>query len=267
MAGRNSFMWYLKVEGNHTMKLEKPIARGNTAEIYLSENKIIKVFNDFLPANESIKEANKQKYAYSCGLPVPKVLDVAVINGKQAIIMEYVKGESLGDLFLNDKGKAEIYLNTSVDMQLKVHSIIPDAIESMQSKLYRQIEAVNIIDESQKLYLLKKLESFTFESRLCHGDFHLFNLLEADNKVVIIDWVDSSAGDPRADVYRTYLLYSQFSTELAETYLRLYCEKTGFKRSEIFQWAPVVAGARLSESVSTENSERLIDIINKHSQI
>ena len=246
------------------MNLDNPIARGNTAKIYLVDNKIVKVFNGFLPDNESIKEANKQKYAYSCGLPVPKVLDVTIINGKQAIIMEYVKGQSLGELFLKDKEQAECYLNTSVDMQLKIHSIIPDAIEPMCDKLYRQIEAVTIINERQKSYLLKKLESFTFESRLCHGDFHLFNLLVADNQVIVIDWVDASAGDLRADVYRTFLLYSQFSSELAEIYLRLYCMKSGLKRTEIFQWAPVIAGARLSENVSSENSERLLEIINKH---
>ncbi len=249
------------------MNLDNPIAKGNTAKIYLSENKVIKVFNDFLPDNESIKEANKQKYAYSCGLPVPKVLDVTVINGKQAIIMEYVKAESLGDLFIKNQEQAEYYLNTSVDVQLKIHNIIPNDIEPMHDKLYRQIEAVTIIDDGQKVNLLKKLESFTFESRLCHGDFHLFNLLKADNQIVVIDWVDSSAGDPRADVYRTYLLYSQFSSELAEVYLRLYCDKSGLERTGIFQWAPIIAGARLSENVSTEYSERLIEIINKHCQI
>lgn len=246
------------------MNLDNPIATGNTAKIYLSGNKIIKVFNGFFSDNEYIKEANKQKYAYSCGLPVPKVLDVVVINGKQAIIMEYVKGEPLGNLFLKDKKQVESYLNASVDMQLKVHSIIPSDIEPMHDKLYRQIESVTAIDSSKKNYLLKRLESYTFESRLCHGDFHLFNLLKAENKMIIIDWMDASAGDPRADVYRTYLLYSQFSTELAEVYLKLYCEKSGFKRSEVFQWAPIIAGARLSENVSTENTERLIEIINEH---
>ena len=68
------------------MNLGNPIARGNTAKIYLLDNKIIKVFNDFLPNTESINEANKQKYAYSCGLPVPKIFDVTKINGKQAIV-------------------------------------------------------------------------------------------------------------------------------------------------------------------------------------
>lgn len=246
------------------MNLDNEIARGNTAKIYYEDNKAIKVFNDFLSHNESLKEASKQSYAYSCGLPVPKVLDVTVINGKQAIIMEYVKGETLGDLFLKNKEQIECYLNTSVEMQLKIHSIIPDGIEPMYDKLYRQIEAATIIGDKQKSFLLKKLESFTFEDRLCHGDFHLFNVLEADNQVVVIDWVDASAGDPHADVYRSHLLYSQFSPALAEAYIDLYCAKSGFKKTDIMKWAPVIAGARLSENVSSENSERLIEIINRH---
>ncbi|WP_078556602.1 aminoglycoside phosphotransferase family protein [Bacillus alkalicellulosilyticus] len=248
------------------MELGKPIAKGNTAKIYLSDGKIVKVFNNYLPDTESIREANKQKFAYACGLPVPKVLDVTRINGEQAIIMEYVKGETLGDLFMNNKAQAEHHLTISVEMQLKIHSIVPDrdAIETMYDKLYRQIEAVKIVDKKVKADLLKKLDSFNFDNRLCHGDFHIFNVIKTDNKVVVIDWVDSSAGDIHADVYRTYLLYSQFSSELAEMYLRIYCEKSGVLKSDVFQWAPVIACARLSENVSKEIAQQLIKIINHY---
>lgn len=244
------------------MNLGNPIAKGNTSKIYLYDNKIYKVFNDFLPDTESINEAKKQKFAYSRGIPVPKVLDVTAVNGKQVIIMEYVKGDTLGDLFLKDQEHAEYYLSLSIDIQLEIHSIIPGAIEPMYDKLYRQIESVNNLDGKQKSYLLKKLDSFTYDNRLCHGDFHLFNLIKADNQIVVLDWIDSSAGDIRADIYRTYLLCSQFSLELADMYLQLYCEKSGFLISDVFQWAPIIAGARLSENISSENSERLIEIIN-----
>ncbi|MBU9711866.1 phosphotransferase family protein [Evansella tamaricis] len=248
------------------MDLGNPIAKGNTAKIYHCDNKIVKVFNDFLPDTESIYEAKKQKYAYSCGLPVPEILGVTKINGEQAIIMEYVEGETLGELWFEDKERTEYYLTISVEIQMKIHSINanPEKIEPMYNKLYRQIESVNNLDSKQKTVLLNKLDSFTYENRLCHGDFHLFNLIKADNHVVVIDWVDSSAGDIRADVYRTYLLYFQVSSSLADMYLRLYCEKSGILRSEVFQWAPVIAGARLAESVSTENSERLMRIINHY---
>ncbi|WP_026675241.1 aminoglycoside phosphotransferase family protein [Alkalihalobacterium bogoriense] len=246
------------------MELGNPIAKGNTAKIYLYDNKIIKVFNDFLPELESVNEAKKQQYAYSCGLPVPEVFDVTRINGKQAIVMEYVAGQTLGDLLVKDKEHAEYYMDISVDMQLNVHRMMPnpEVIGQMYVKLSRQIESVHQLTQQQKSGLLKKLDSFTYESRLCHGDFHLYNVMKTDDNVVVIDWVDASAGDVRADVCRSYLLYSQVSRELAEMYLRLYCKKSGMGRDEVFQWAPVIAGARLSEHVATENSERLLKMIN-----
>lgn len=244
------------------MNLGTPIAIGNTAKIFLYENRIIKLFNDNLPETESSNEADKQKYAYSCGLSVPNVLDVTKIDGKQAIIMEYIKGRTIGDILSENMEKAEYYMNVSVDIQQKIHLVVADLLESMAEKLSRQIESANNLDNRHKSALIQKLDTITFENRLCHGDYHLFNLIMSDNNVTIIDWVDSSAGDIRADVYRTYLLYLQFSKELADMYLRIYCKKSGLLKDEVFQWAPIIAGARLSESVLSEKSGRLMDIIN-----
>lgn len=247
------------------MNLGTPIAIGNTAQIFLYENKIIKVFNDFLPDTESLYEANKQKYAYSCGLSVPKIFDVTTIDGKQAIIMEFVKGKTIGNLLLENMDQAEYYMNVSIDIQQKIHRIEAESLEPMSLKLHRQIESAHDLDIRQKNALLQKMDMITYKKRLCHGDFHMFNLIMSDNQqVTIIDWVDSSAGDLRADVYRTYLLYEQFSVQLAEMYLRLYCQKSGLSKEDIFQWAPIIAGARLSENVSSEKNERLMEIVNQY---
>jgi aminoglycoside phosphotransferase (APT) family kinase protein len=120
----------------------------------------------------------------------------------------------------------------------------------MEERLYRQINSVHDLDEKQKGNILKKLDSITFEPRLCHGDFHPFNLIMSNGDVNIIDWVDASLGDIRADVFRTYLLYSQNSVELAEMYLHIYCENTGLSKDEIFQWSPIISAARLAENRS-----------------
>lgn len=246
------------------MDLGTPIAIGNTAEIYLWKNKIIKIFKDYLPNTVSSYEASKQKLAYSYGLFVPKVLDVIEIDGKQAIIMEYIQGETIGNLLLKNMEKSEYYMEISIDMQQNIHTIVTDSLEPMSKKLGSQIDSATNLDEKYKPILINKLDSMTYENRLCHGDFHPFNLIMSDKKVAIIDWVDSSSGDIRADIYRTYLLYSQFSMDLAKMYLRLYCEKSGLLEEEIFQWAPIVAGARLSENVSSENSDRLLKIIHHY---
>ncbi|WP_002147729.1 phosphotransferase family protein [Bacillus cereus] len=234
------------------MNLGNPIAKGNTAEIYLCDNKVVKLFKEYLPNTESLYEAQKQKYAYSCGLHVPKVFEVTEIQGRQAIIMEYVEGESVGKLLLNNLSKAEHYISICVSVQQKIHAICVRSheIELMEKRLHRQINSVHNLDEKQKGNILKRLDSIIFEPRLCHGDFHPFNLIMSDDDVKIIDWVDASSGDIRADVFRTYLLYSQHSVELAEMYLHIYCENTGLSKDEIFQWAPIISAARLAENRS-----------------
>lgn len=240
------------------------IASGNTAKIYLHENKVIKVFNKELPHTEANYEAERQKFAYSCGLPVPKVLDVTRMDEMPAIIMEYAEGRSLGDIIFDDMSKAEYYMEIAVDTQRMIHMCNADTLEPMSDKLTRQIKAAGLLSDNQKDALLKRLNTFKIDNKLCHGDYHVFNVIYSNGDVTIIDWVDSSAGDIRADVYRSYLLYSQFSMELADLYLRLYCKKSGLLKEEVFIWAPIIAGARLAENVSSEKAERLIGIVNQY---
>ncbi|WP_410982923.1 phosphotransferase family protein [Bacillus cereus] len=248
------------------MNLGNPIAIGNTAKIYFYDNKIVKVFKKHFPNTESLYEAQKQEYAYSCGLHVPKVLEVTEIKGRQAIIIEYVKGKTIGDLLINNMERAGNYISVCVNVQQKVHAVVAesDLLEPMSEKLHRQIESVQYLDEKQKDKLLRKLDSMVCKSRLCHGDFHPFNLIMSNDSVKIIDWVDASKGDIRADVYRTYLLYAQSSVELAEMYLCLYCKNTGLSREEVLEWAPIIAGARLSENLSSENIEHLKRLVDQY---
>lgn len=180
--------------------------------------------------------------------------------------MEYVKGKSIGDLLLNNLNEAEQYINICVNEQIKIHSICvnTDEIESMRERLERQIKSVHKLDEKQKENILNKLHSIKFEPRLCHGDFHPFNLILNNKNVNIIDWVDASSGDIRADVFRTYLLYAQSHIELAEMYLQIYCSNTDLTRDEIFQWAPIIITARFAEKVSPQNEVYLNRLLNQY---
>ncbi len=140
----------------------------------------------------------------------------------------------------------------------------PDETEPMRERLERQIKSVHRLDENKKENILQKLDSIVFDSRLCHGDFHPFNLILSNGNVKIIDWVDASSGDVRADVFRTYLLYAQASVELVEMYLHIYCKNTSLSRDEIFQWAPIIIVARLSEKVSPENAVYLNGLLDQY---
>lgn len=95
------------------------IAEGNTASVYLYNNQIIKLFKDDLPSNEAKREAVKQLFATKSGLPVPRVIVVKTINGKQAIVMDYIYGSTLGDLISEYPNHFKKYLEFSVDLQIR----------------------------------------------------------------------------------------------------------------------------------------------------
>lgn len=244
------------------MDLGNPIAKGNTADIYLCDKKIIKVLKDYLPETEAIKEADKQRLAWKAGLPVPEILDVIKIENRQAVVMEYITGDTLGNMMLKDISHAAGYMRIAVKTQIKIHTVKGDGYPLMKDKLASQISSAPLPDAASKESLLEKLYMMKYEERICHGDFHVHNIIMHGKEPYIIDWVDASSGDISADVCRSYLLYSQISTELAKLYINLYCEATETNQDKVLAWASVIAGARLAENVSSENPDRLLRIIN-----
>lgn len=245
------------------MDLGKPIASGNTAEIYLWNSMVVKLFRVNASPNEAVHEASKQTFAYENSLLVPKVFDVTKIGSRQAIMMEYIKGKTLGEILIAKELPFGEVISLSVEVQQSLHNVTIHSsnLERMKEKLKRQIHAADQLEQWKKTELLQLLEEVAGGDKLCHGDFHLFNLIVANNRVFMIDWVDASVGDIHADVYRSYLLYSQYAEELAEKFLFYYCKASGLSRQDIFKWAPIIAAARLSEEVALEDKERLLSII------
>ncbi len=261
-------MWqiekYIIKKGGSLLTFGSPIARGNTADIYICNDIIVKLFHEKTAPNEALREARKHAFVYSCGINVPKVWVVRKIDNRQAIIMEYIQGKTLGQMYQEEICSLDDILTLSVAVQQQLHykkTVHSSAMERMKQKLERQIATVNQLERSEKVHLMQLLDMLPEDASLCHGDYHFFNLIASNNRVTIIDWVDASIGNIGADVYRTYLLYSQFSLEIAEKYLFYYCKTSDLKRKEIFQWAPIIAAARLSEGVTTENEQRLMEII------
>ncbi|MEK4564674.1 aminoglycoside phosphotransferase family protein [Alkalihalobacillus sp. FSL R5-0424] len=245
------------------MNLGKPIAKGNTATMYKVNGQMVKVFNQNLDAKYVKYEATKQRIVFQTSLYVPEVIELTEVEGKQVIIMEYIEGTTLGELFQENDEQVRSYLEQSIDVQRAIHQITSTkSLEKMSDKLTRQIYEAPLLSTAQKKDCLLLMNSIFDGDTLCHGDFHLFNLIQTPTRgIAIIDWVDASMGDARADVCRSYLLYTQHSTELAELYLEIYCDRSGKTKEEILQWLPVIAAARLSEHVQTEDSKRLVQYV------
>ena len=96
------------------------------ADIYLCDKKIIKVLKDYLPETEAIKEADKQRLAWKAGLPVPEILDVIKIENRQAVVMEYITGDTLGNMMLKDISHAAGYIRIAMKKQIKINAVKGD---------------------------------------------------------------------------------------------------------------------------------------------
>lgn len=246
----------------------EPIAIGNTAHIYRMDDKVIKVFHDYLPQQVAEYEGNKQILAYKKGLRVPEVLHITEIEGKPALIMQHVTGRPLGEVAEQHMEQLEHYLNLFVDTQLAVHAVDGQLLESMEQKLAQQIHRAAGLEEGKKEKLLAALPSmFSGPSVVCHGDFHPHNVLLDGHNVTIIDWVDATAGDRHADVYRTYMLLAASSVEIAQFYLKIYSQKSGVTYEDVMKWEPILAAARLGEHITDEEQKRLLSMVNKHDYI
>lgn len=78
----------------------------------------------------------------------------------------------------------------------------------------------------------------------------MFHIIMSPKFPVIIDWIDASVGDFKADVCKTYIIYSEINKELAEIHFDMYCMMSGVKKEDILKWEPIIAGARLSKNIA-----------------
>ncbi len=228
------------------MNLTTPIATGNTAEIYLHDNQIVKVY--FRERPETVRtEAANQEYARRLGLPVPRVVQVTEHEGKPTLVMERAPGVPMKDLLFEDLDRAPAMLARSVEVQRSVHALAAPALRRMSDRLRQQIRSVDGLGDDAKSELFAMLDEVGDETQLCHGDLHVQNLIVDGDDIAIIDWMDATRGNPLLDACRTYVIYAEVDASVAEMYLEEYCRQAGVDVGEVLRWVPVMRAARMSE--------------------
>ena len=80
----------------------------------------------------------------------------------------------------------------------------------------------------------------------------------------IIDWAHATQGNARCDAARTYLLFKlEKKDELAEKYLKLFCEKTGIAKQLVQKALPIVAASQTIKAVPEEQAflEKWVNVV------
>ena len=236
------------------MKLEKIIAVRNTKVVYKEDNDCIKVFNENFSKADILNEALNHARVEELPINVPSIKAVTMIDGKWAIVTEYIKGNTLAQLMEKNPDKKDQYLEEFVDLQIMVQKNVSPLLTKLKDKMNRKINLADI-NATTKYDLFTRLESMPKGNSICHGDFNPSNIIiNEEGKAYIIDWSHATQGNPCADVARTYLLFwLDGDIASADKYLDLYCAKTGKAKKEVQRWLPIVAA---SQSVKGNESER-----------
>lgn len=236
------------------MKLDKVIAVRNTKTIYRDGDKCIKVFNNDYSKADVLNEALNQARIEETGLNIPKILEVTMIDGKWAIVSEFIEGKTLAELMAEDEDRKEEYLNLLVDIQLDVHSKTCPLLNKLKDKMSSKISQTEL-DATTRYELHTRLEGMPKHKKVCHGDFNPSNIIiTKDGTPYIIDWSHATQGNASADAARTYLLFClNGDTEAANTYLNIFCKKSNTAKQYVQKWMPIVAA---SQSVKGNEKER-----------
>ena len=117
------------------MKLDRVIAVRNNKTIYRDGDVCVKVFNDDYSKADVLNEALNQARIEETGLNIPKVLEVTMLDGKWAIVSEYIKGKTLQQLMDEDEEKKNEYIELLVDIQLSVHEKKSPLLNKLKDKI------------------------------------------------------------------------------------------------------------------------------------
>ncbi|MBQ1928442.1 MAG: phosphotransferase [Acutalibacteraceae bacterium] len=236
------------------MKLDKIIAVRNDKTVYRDGERVIKVFNEGYSKSDILNEALNQARIEETGLNIPKILEVTMVDGKWAIVSEFIKGKTLAQLMEENPDKKDEYIELLVDLQIEVHSKVSPLLNKLKDKMNRKI-SISELDATTRYDLHTRLEGMPKHNKVCHGDFNPSNIIiTEDSTPYILDWSHATQGNASADVARTYLLFwLAGDINGAKKYLDLFCTKSNTAKQYVQKWMPIVAA---SQSVKGNEKER-----------
>lgn len=236
------------------MKLDNIIATRKDKTIYRDGDRCIKVFDENYSKADILNEALNQARIEETGLNIAKIQEVTMIDGKWAIVTDFIQGKTLAELMEENPDKTQEYLELLVELQLTVHSKTCPLLNKLKDKMNRKISESSL-DATTRYELHTRLEGMPKHKKVCHGDFNPSNIIiTADGTPYILDWAHATQGNASADVARTYLLFCLAGKEeIGKKYLNLFCKKSNTAKQYVQKWMPIVAA---SQSVKGNEKER-----------
>ena len=226
--------------------LGRLLGSGNVAEVFAYGSHALKLYRTGTSKASPFREAANLAVIESLGISAPRVLELIEHGGRWGVVMTLAEGEPLGKRMLTQTERID-FIGGLVALQRRLHALPAPGLPALKHRLASRIAAAAELGPTTKTHLLTTLSALPDGDRLCHGDFHPWNIHGDPETATIVDWLDATAGPPEADACRSYLLFHQYDPGVARLYLTAFSAAAGTPEANILDWLPIMAAARLVE--------------------
>jgi aminoglycoside phosphotransferase (APT) family kinase protein len=246
------------------------LGQGREAEVFgLADGSVLKLMRD--PDRREAMEREIAALAAVAGVGlVPRVRGCVDVDGRPGILLDRVDGPDL----LTYVGSRPWLLHRAGQVLASVHTRLhdqaaPEGLPDLHSELRNRIQTAPALAPELASWALTVLDGLPTGDRICHGDFHLANILGGLSRPVVIDWGSAARGDPVADVANTWMvhkmglpppgtpLYVRMVIPSARgivvsTYMRGYRRRHPVDRDRFRRWQIVRVAARFGSRIAEE---------------
>ncbi len=235
------------------MKLDNIIYETTGKKIYRDGDLAIKVFDESFSKADVLNEALNQARVEECNIKMPKIHEVTKVDGKWAIVSDYIEGKTLAELMEENPDKLDEFIDKFVDIQIDILSKRSPLLTDLRDKMQRKVSSTNL-DATTRYELHTRINSMKKHNKVCHGDFVPSNIIITPvGDAYVIDWAHVTQGNGAADAARTYLMLTlDGKKDLAEKYLSAYCAKTDTAKQLVQMWMPIVAASQSVKGIPEE---------------
>jgi aminoglycoside phosphotransferase (APT) family kinase protein len=182
-----------------------------SAETWATDTRVWHVTHDDQPlAIRLFREGQREVCANECaamtrarsaGIPAPEIIATGAVEGRfPAMAVEWAPGELLGETLLARPRLARRLGYITGTLLARIHDILGDQHD-------QQLDNDTWIGRgtARDPELAARLDEIASPAKsLLHLDYHPFNIVVRGSKVTgVLDWTNTTYGDPRADVART----------------------------------------------------------------
>lgn len=185
------------------------ITSGFTADVEkYDEKNIIKIYRDYVPQADIDREILCTTCVQNKGLPVPEYGGYTMYEGKRAILLEYIEGDSMMNVLSSGDATPKELADDFADIHYRMHQCSAEGLEKGKLRLERllRLSEPNLgADLTGRI--LRLLDTLPEGESLCHNDFHPGNMIYNSRGMFAIDWSDATSSNALADVARTVQMF------------------------------------------------------------